>query len=115
EPLVLSGMGFLIYGLRYLNKKTIWVFIYAFLGVFILINLKLFFGLVGLFVIILSLWFRRRKGFRSNLIKYTLGVVLGILCLLLVASTESGREKSQALATKQNDFKNLANGGTYLT
>ena len=114
EPLVFIGIGFFLFGLNSIRYKMFWSFLLMSVGLLILINLKLYIGLAGLMVLILATRYRRRRNIRFNTVKYTLGALMILAFGILLFQSNWGTDLLDKVAMKQNDFKNLADGGTYL-
>ncbi|MCB0479329.1 MAG: hypothetical protein KDC84_14265 [Crocinitomicaceae bacterium] len=110
ESLLILGFGMLIYGIRFFSIKSSWKIILIILGLFILMNTKIYF----LFCLIPALFFYLilNSSWKRSWITYSLFVFLGVL-FLGWNSTFEKFNITKYISQKQRDFNLVGKGGVY--
>ncbi len=109
ETLALIGISLLIHAVVHAKKGS--SIVLGLLALLILINLKIYLLLFLLLAMVMHSLFVARQSLAFNLKKYAFFLAVGILAVVVLGQTNLGRSKMEAIAFKQKDFKNIANGG----
>jgi hypothetical protein len=110
ESLLVLGFGLFLYGLKTFSVKRITSFTILFLGVFILINTKIYFFLcliLGLMVYLVSV-----KDWKKSLLRNS---ILGLIIFLFLYGNNQSESNRliNLLSQKQKDFILVGKGGVY--
>lgn len=113
EPLALIGVASLmtVFDIRIsLSKRLLWMA----LGISVLLFIKVYLIVILLPVLVISVWRKNHISLKSNAVKYAAFLLALIICSVSFIQTNKGKVLVQSLAFKQQDFKNLAEGGIIL-
>ncbi len=111
ETLALIGICWFIHALSNIKSKPFQSMVIGLLALLILLNLKVYLLLFLVLSLAVYKLFESKSSLKFNGQKYALFLAVGALIILGIGQTNFGKSKMEAIAFKQKDFKNIANGG----